>query len=462
MGLVFDSYRRARGAGFEGFIDEISITTVPSVGKALLVRGWGLLSSGRLKRVHCFEVPLDVCFAYIDNFSQRTDLPEGAFAFRLLIDLDDKFSHRVGDYGFLAEADDGRLFPLFQHSPKNVQLELDGRCNLACVMCPQAFGVHSGPLGLDDLLKLKPVIEESECIEINHQGESLLSPLLDNLLKIVPAHKSVAFNCNGTALKGKAARILLDHAPKVRHISISIDAGTEEAFFKIRGTSLKAVMKNAVAFKRARDLLGLEFPRLMITCTVIKDFMKDIPGIVELAAQLDGVFRFWPLVGSGLHGGERWVTPYKGTEDAMFVYDEQVPRVASEWAEMVEKVTSEAARHGVSIVDSFQYSWEALADSDLLKPKSQGVSACPLVFRQRFFNANGNAQMCCVQTQPIFNWREFGAENFDSHPDVILFRRQAAQGIIPRPCSGAACSYIAGDLGDSLLIPMTYIERGYI
>jgi hypothetical protein len=473
--VVRQKYRQACSKGFDGFLDELAVEARPSFGgrgpesgapqanAALHVRGWGKVAAGRLRRVLCYEVPSDTLAGTVDAFFARGDLSADAQAFDVSIRLSPNMSSRYWDYAFLAEANDGRLFPLFHHSPKNVQIELDGRCNLACVMCPQAFGVHSGPLSSADLVALRPVIEDSECVEINHQGESLLSPRLLELLRMVPPHKQIAFNCNGTALKGRAAKQLLEYAPPVRFISISIDAGTEQSFFRIRGTSLRKIIENAKAFKAARDAAGLSFPQLAITCTVIREFMIDVPAIVEIASQLDGLFRYWPLVGSGLHGGGGWVTPFKGS-DELFVYDDQVPRDGAAWRQMAGAIQLEAERLGVVVIDPFQYSWSASSDDEILQPnKGEGVSACPLIHRQRFFNANGNAQMCCVQTSPMFNWREFGPERFDEHPAVIAARSSAKAGIIPDACSGAACSYIAGQLAPCMKEkPLTYIQRGFI
>ncbi|WP_321919156.1 radical SAM protein [Paraburkholderia tropica] len=302
MNYVREQYRTSSGTGFQGFLDEIKVVLLEGQ-MALFVRGWAMLSHGSLAAVDCFDVSTDSLLGSVTEFFPRSDLPPGAMAFEARLPLSADNSHNYFDYGLLTRADDGRLFPIFHHSPENIQIELDGRCNLACVMCPQAFGVHSGPLSIDDLETLRPVIERSECVEINHQGEALLSPILLQLLQMVPPHKHIAFNCNGTALKAKVARQLLEYAPPVRSISISIDAGTEESFYKIRGTSLSKIMENARAFKKARDEAGLTFPQLTLTCTVISDFMEFVPDIVGLAAELDKSFRYWPLTGSGLHGG---------------------------------------------------------------------------------------------------------------------------------------------------------------
>lgn len=460
MSYVREQYRKSSAAGFDGFLDEIKIRAVDGQPE-LFVRGWGRISGSPMVEVECFDVRQDALAGRVAEFFERSDLPDGARAFEAHIPLSGSNSVNHYDYGLLVRASDGRLFPIYHHSPENIQIELEGRCNLACVMCPQAFGVHSGPMSIDDLEMLRPVIERSECIEINHQGEALTSPILLQLLQMVPPHKHIAFNNNGTALKAKVARQLLEYAPPVRTISISIDAGTEDSFFKIRGTSLAKIMENARAFKKARDDAGLEFPRIMVTCTVIKDFMEFVPAIVELASQLDGYFRYWPLTGSGLHGGESWVTPFKGSEE-MFVYDEQIPRDGRTWGVMADRIQAEAERLGVNIVHPFRYSWKA--EGDLVKPTNKGsVAECSEIFRKRFFNANGNAQLCCVQTEPMFNWREYGPENFDKHPSVIEARELAAQGIIPGPCSGASCSYVAGALSPTRNEkPLTYIERKFI
>lgn len=460
MEVVRELYRRARRQGFQGFLDGIKAAVIDGQ-PVISVRGWAVVTEAKIARILCLDVPLDAIVASIAEFFPREDLPSGALAFDSRLVLSNAHSREHFNYGFLAEDSSGNLYPLYHHSPDNIQIELDGRCNLACVMCPQAFGVHSGALSLDDLELLRPVIERSECVEINHQGEALLSPILLQLLQMVPPHKHIAFNCNGTVLKAKVMRQLLGFAPPVRSISISVDAGTEESFYKIRGTSLSKVMENALAFKKARDDAGLEFPQLMLTCTVIKDFMEFVPDIVALAAQLDANFRYWPLAGSGLHGGVSWVVPFHGT-DERFVYEDQVPRDGRAWSTMADRIQVEAERLSVNIVHPFQYAWKP--KGHVLKAVNSGnVAECPEIFRHRFYNANGNAQMCCVQTEPMFNWREYGPENFDQHPSVIEARTNAERGIIPGPCSGASCSYVAGALSPYRNVrPMTYLERKFI
>ncbi|WP_407971475.1 radical SAM protein [Burkholderia pyrrocinia] len=462
MEFVRSEYRKARFDGFSGFLDEIRITE-SAAGTVLRIRGWAKIEGSSIKHVNCYDTQLDAIAGRISTFFERDDLPEGALAFEAEVPVLEGGSTCDYEYGMLVEASDGKLYPIYHHSPKNVQIELDGRCNLRCVICPQAFGVHSGPLSSDDLNALRPILLQCECIEINHQGESLLSPKLAELLAMIPPHKHIAFNNNGTALKSKVVRRLLENAPPVRSISISIDASTESSFFKIRGTSLEKIMENAIAFKEARDAAGLHFPQIMLTCTVMNEFMDEVPGLVALAAKLDGVFRYWPLVGSGLHGGEKWVVPFHGT-DSKFEYDKQIPRDGDAWDRMAKEVQREADRLGVNVVDPFQYSWSKDEKDGSLKPtSSEGISECQLIYRQHFFNANGNAQMCCVQTAPLFNWREFGPTNFDRHPAVVEARQDASRGVIPKACSGASCSYVAGKLAPSMSErPLTYIERGFI
>jgi MoaA/NifB/PqqE/SkfB family radical SAM enzyme len=454
-------YKKSHRRGFEGFIDELKIIIKDNEDKKLLVRGWGSVNEGELLSIHCINIPDDKLIFKIQDFFSRPDLPTTASAFEIEIPIDNKSSN-LFDFAFLAESRDEKLFPIFQHSPINTQIELDGRCNLACVMCPQAFGIHSGPLALEDLNRLEPLLLESECIEINHQGESLLSPILHDLLSIIPPHKQIAFNTNGTALKSKVSKLILENSPPIRFLSISLDAATEESFFKIRGTSLKKILEIIKVFKNARDSKGIHFPEIAITCTVLKDFMHEVPDLVKIAGALGASFKYWPLAGSGLHGGKDWVTNYHGTQEP-FIYDEQVPRDSKSWREMCEKIEFNAKKFNVDIIHPFQYQWVAFDDATLKPKKDSDISDCPEIKRHRFFNANGNAQMCCVQTKPLFNWRVNGPESFDSNAAVIETREQAKNGVIPDACSGACCSYVAGELSPvSLRMPLTYILRKFI
>jgi MoaA/NifB/PqqE/SkfB family radical SAM enzyme len=399
------------------------------------------------------DVSTDESVGIVDRFFDRPDLPSGAKAFDEIIPLSACNSSHHFDYGLLAEDTDGRLFPLYRSFPLVSQIELDGRCNLACVMCPQAFGVNSGTLSLKDIQALRPVVRQSDGIVINYQGESLLNPYLREFLEIVPPHKVLEFATNGTALKGKASRLLLEFAPPVRMVAISMDASTEESFFRIRGTSLKKIMKNAIMFKKSRDALGQHYPRFRIMTTVLREFMDEIPGIVAYAAELNGDFTYGPLEGV-MHGGSSWITPFKGS-DKLFVYDEQIPKDAKAWQTMTEKIELEASKFGIPVVGQ--------PPLCCIENDACNVSDCPLLYRQRIYIANGNAQMCCVQTEPMFNWKEFGADRFDEHESVVKARALAAKGVIPSQCSGANCGYIKGELAPSRSEhPLTYIERKFI
>jgi sulfatase maturation enzyme AslB (radical SAM superfamily) len=462
MGFVRTQYRAAREEGFTGFLDEIEVLQ-SGKSNVLRLRGWAKIEGGAVRRVNCYDTTLDALAGEITEFFGRGDIPPGAVAFEKDIPLLREGATAAHDYGMLVEAEDGRLFPIFHHSSKNVTIELEGRCNLRCVFCPQAFGVHSGSLSSDDLRILKPMLLQCGCIGINHQGESLISPKLGELLDMIPPHKLIFFNTNGTALKSKVARLLLENAPPVRTIIISIDAPSEEAFYKVRGTSLAKIMKNVIAFKKMRDDMGLHFPRLFLDCTVINEFMEEVHGLVAFAAEMDRLFCYKPMHGSGLHGGEAWIVPFHGTE-SNFNYDEQIPRDGRRWHEMTKRVADEAERLGVTVVETPLSSWCVQEGDWTLTPSNKGrVKDCQQIFRDYFFKANGNAQMCCLQTTPIFDWRVVGPMNFDTHAAVIEARVDAAKGIIPKACSGASCSYVGGELSPSATAkPLTLIQRKFI
>jgi hypothetical protein len=408
--------------------------------------------------VNCYDTTLDALAGEVTEFFGRGDIPPGAVAFEKDIPLLRGGATAAHDYGMLVEAEDGRLFPIFHHSPKNIDIELEGRCNLRCVFCPQVFGIHSGSLSSDDLRALKPMLLQCEYIGINCQGESLISPKLGELLGMIPPHKQISLNTNGTALKSKVARLLLENAPPVRTINISIDAPSEEAFYKVRGTSLAEIMKNVIAFKKMRDDMGLHYPRFCLACTVINEFMEEVHGLVAFAAEMDCLFSYRPLTGSGLFGGEAWVVPFYGTE-SNFNYGEQIPRDGRRWHEMTKRIAAEAERLGVTVLDP----WKTSLDWKLASPNKGNVRDCWEIFRHYYFKASGNAQMCCFQTLPLFDWRDVGPMNFDTHPAVIEARTDAAKGIIPKACSGAPCSYVGGELSPSATAkPLTYIQRKFI
>ena len=135
-------------------------------------------------------------------------------------------------------------------------IELTGKCNLRCVMCPQYFGIANKELTKEEINNLVEIMRPGDTVSLHGVGEPLLSKNIEYALDTIPEGVSIYFNTNGNLLKKTKSLLILKYAEKITHLSVSLDAAEEPTYRKIRGGDLELVLKNLREFKRLRDKGG--------------------------------------------------------------------------------------------------------------------------------------------------------------------------------------------------------------
>ncbi len=112
-----------------------------------------------------------------------------------------------------AESPNGELRQLVRYKDhaKTLQLELTGRCNLRCPMCPSvSFSTfHNQDLSLEDLDIIQPLLSQIDSMCLDGFGEVLLAKRLEDYLAAIPWSKFVVFHTNGLLLDEKRSQIIL-------------------------------------------------------------------------------------------------------------------------------------------------------------------------------------------------------------------------------------------------------------
>lgn len=155
----------------------------------------------------------------------------------------------------------GRIERRFQYMSgwKGINIEVTGRCNLKCVMCP--FSKRGKTKKKDMKFGLfKEIVQKAAEIPIvslslSGFGEPLLWPYLEDGIRYIKSLRSdilVVFNTNGVLLSGDWADRLI--AAGLDHLCISINGANRQTYADVQGVdSWDRAVSGTTAFLQRRN-----------------------------------------------------------------------------------------------------------------------------------------------------------------------------------------------------------------
>ncbi len=178
-----------------------------------------------------------------------------------------------------------------ERGPLRLGLNLNGHCNLECVMC----NVWQYPNSLYDQLNMWPEIEKlvqhAEEVEF-FSGEPFIQKDTYRVIDII--HKTaskcrVTFTTNGHWKLNDTIRSALDKI-RIKHITVSLDSVNHETYPKIRrkGT-LQVVLDNIQRLKdyqHSREQRGLESFKLKLSFAVQKNNWNELSDFHEYSQKI--------------------------------------------------------------------------------------------------------------------------------------------------------------------------------
>jgi len=325
-----------------------------------------------------------------------------------------------------------------------LQVELTGRCNLRCPMCPSVIysDFHKKELVENDILDLLGFLQDRDFVCLDGFGESLLAPGFDAILNSVPRASEVVFHTNGLLLD-KKVDVILKNSPPINWIAVSLDSLDPEKYARLRaGSSLEKVLANVRAFKARRDELGLTYPVIRLNLTLMKENYLELENFVRASLEFDGVVECnWLYDVEHLANG---VSIEVGGQ--IFDYEaNKLKHIAKDANEHIEYASALARTLGVEMLFNSYFNENLSSSPDeagFSGAVSRSVSECPHLRGDFMLQADGKAQNCVWQTSPLMDWREEGLGSVKMHPRVKAVREMAERGVIPHECSGAGCSYV--------------------
>jgi MoaA/NifB/PqqE/SkfB family radical SAM enzyme len=170
---------------------------------------------------------------------------------------------------------------------RKVYVELTGRCNMTCAMCPRhAWDTSAGDMTPDTftaLLDGLPSPREGVTLAFGGFGEPTIHPAFrDMLAQAGAAGCRVELITNATTMTEALAATIAELG--VAQVTVSIDGGDEEAYAAMRGRSVHPVIAGIEHLRAVRRGTGSRLS-LGLSCVVTTRNAATLPALLERASR---------------------------------------------------------------------------------------------------------------------------------------------------------------------------------
>jgi radical SAM protein with 4Fe4S-binding SPASM domain len=327
-------------------------------------------------------------------------------------------------------------------SPKYVQMEPVGQCNLRCQMCPIQFrrdGPPYGPVAFMDyalycrLLDQMPALEE---LQLQGLGEPMMHPRFFDMIAYAARRGiRVGTNSNMTLLSPSRADRCVTSG--LADLHISLDGATAETYERIRvGARFTRVIANIKAVQQAKRALQSASPRLRIIVVLMKQNVLEVPADVRLGHRLDirRIFVQHLCHDFGESSLPAHYAPMRAFVDEQTLQNEDATRVEHYFAAS----QSAAAELGVEL---------RLPNTQprLHAPTTPGPERCDWPWHGPYISYHGVAMPCCMIATPdrmqLGDMAEQGVDAVWNGAAYQAFRAGLSSDSPPEVCR--SCSWTA-------------------
>lgn len=157
----------------------------------------------------------------------------------------------------------------YMPNPVQLDIELNGGCNMACPFC--VHGYEDRPNAGMSFDAYKSIIKQAvtfgvKSLKLNYLNEPMLRKDLEKFIRYAKDSGilNIYMSTNGTLLNHKRNESILDSG--ITKIFISVDAATPETYNKQRlSGKFRLVVDNVLEFMRAREARGLTYPIVRVS-----------------------------------------------------------------------------------------------------------------------------------------------------------------------------------------------------
>jgi MoaA/NifB/PqqE/SkfB family radical SAM enzyme len=266
--------------------------------------------------------------------------------------------------------------------PRSLYLETTNRCDSKCQTCIRTFETLEPPADLT-LERVQAIVAQFPVLDrvvLHGIGEPLLNPQIFDIVTYLKTRvASVLFNSDGISLtSARAARLVESGLDEYR---VSVDAATAATYRRLRGVDrFERVRTNVARLVGLQRQLGRTTPRVSLWFTATRANIDELPGFVQLAADLGvGEVYVQRLVFNGL-GLATEANALHG-------------RLRARELERLSEAEALATRRGIAMrASGLNTPLASLQVNDDARP----WSGCQRPWTLAYVTANGNVLPCCV------------------------------------------------------------------
>ena len=323
--------------------------------------------------------------------------------------------------------------------PKVLYIETTNRCNLRCKGCILYRGnwEPDRDISLAELRRITDQLPDLEQAYLHGIGEPLLNKELPEMIQHLKRRKVyVLFNSNGILLNRRHQQDLITAG--LDELRISLDAASSQGYEKIRSSNaFEGVIKNLKSFRLLQKQLQVAFPKLSLWFLGTRDNISELPGFVELAAEIEiehvylqRLVYFQDDEGYGVARATK--TLQNSTDGA---------------SEFIQKSQEMAAKLGIQLNASGQ-----TGPLESLQGKAEAGlpwSKCYRPLTLMYITANGNVLPCCISPFATVDYSsiilgnvfEKSLEEIWSGSKYENFRKQHQSEAPPKSCRGCGLQW---------------------
>jgi len=315
-----------------------------------------------------------------------------------------------------------------KYLPLHIDLELSTNCNQKCIMCFRSFDRFNGRkdsipaqfhdhntnpefVDMEFVKKLVPYLKLADCVNTLGQGEVLLHPQLNDILKLLQQEGvTVNIQTNGILLTPEKLEFFLDCG--VEGIMVSVHGNSSNTIKQISpGLDLDSLHNNLKYLRKLKSTRQTQSPVLGFYYVVMKSNLEELPGLVERAAQLDGKF---VVISHLIKFGKN-------------IWHESLENSADEFDRIYKKTANLAEKHGIQLHFSYRKDYE----------KTGGICTDP--WTTVHIHANGDVTPCGFSTRKMGNLNENTLQEIWNGENYFKLRsRMYARSKLPE-CESCLC-----------------------
>lgn len=226
----------------------------------------------------------------------------------------------------------------------------DPRCNLACGSCRPSPILQNSPAIEDSVRQTLNLLathgKSLRIVKLAGDGEVFFSPALREILRSFsrdrfPKLEKVDVLTNGILFDADTLQALTPGSDFIRSVNVSIDAGDDETYQKVRGGDWARLLQNLLWMAKQRKIGRFDF--LGLTYVLRAENFRSLPAFLSLAESLGAdevyVSRLFPWERMGISFAKEAVHLPEHPEYAEFLAlwkNERAPERSFRWRTNLE------------------------------------------------------------------------------------------------------------------------------